>query len=273
MVSFKTLTTTLLAAAASFAGVARADEEWGSFTGEVVSVEYIFSKDYNLVSELTISLNSGWSLADLEGRNSGQIISKTLAYNTADSKYYSKINYTAVAVNDTSDSVCFEPVPIRISLNQEVSGGKQGRLVDGYFFIGCVLKTKIENYSAATASTSAAASSTGTIVTTSIASTAISTISSVASSAETTTATTASSSVSSETPASTDSAVVVSSITSSVAATATGSSETTLALVTSTGFSNGTAVPTVPQVNGASSNAVASILSVGALFFALTLLA
>lgn len=159
MLSFKFLSGAI-AALASFSSLAAAAEEWGSFSGQVTDVARASSTEFSLVSDLTISLNSGWSLADLAGRTEGQIENKTIAFNTADGKYYARIGYTATPTNVTDTQICFEPVPIRISLNEEVNGAAQGRLVDGYFFIGCIDKSKILGYETAAASSAVASSTT-----------------------------------------------------------------------------------------------------------------
>lgn len=283
MVSFNSLVSTLAAAATFSAGLVKAAEEWGSFSGEVTNIDYIFAKDYSLISELVITLNPGWSLADLEGKTAGQITNKTIAFNTADSKYYAKIGYTATSVNNTEDAVCFEPVPIRIALNEEKDGAKQGRLVDGYFFVGCVPISKIANLPASSASADASSSAPATVSTTSLASTIIQTISSA------TDAHSSGDAHSSEAH-STDAPVSTETVTSSVAPSAIASTTSLPAFSTvSTSAPHSTVVVVGPSVNGtgngtanggghpleqsndAASSSIISLLTVGAVAFAFAL--
>lgn len=139
------LLTSLLASVA-------AAQEWGNFSGQVDSVEYVSDGLYALTSDITVSLAEGWSFVDIVGRNEGQISSKSIVFNSADSKYYGKLAYTNTATSDTQEEVCFPSVPIRISLNQEVDGSTSGRLINGNMYIGCVDKSRIANLPTSTAS-------------------------------------------------------------------------------------------------------------------------
>ncbi|KAF5097302.1 hypothetical protein D0Z00_002443 [Geotrichum galactomycetum] len=133
----------LFASSVLSAGLAAA-QDWGRFDGQVDTIEYLIGNDYSLTSDLTIALNSSWSLVDIIGRREGQIANKSIIFNTADNKYYAKIAYTNTATSQTDNSLCFPAVPIRISLNQEKDGEVQLRLIDGSFDIGCLEKTRVE---------------------------------------------------------------------------------------------------------------------------------
>ncbi|KAF5095425.1 hypothetical protein D0Z03_001841 [Geotrichum reessii] len=176
--------------ASLLASLAKA-QEWGNFSGQVDSVEYVSENVYSLTSDITVSLAEGWSFVDLIGRNEGQISNKTIVYNSADAKYYGKLAFIDTATSDTADEVCFPSVPIRISLNQQTDGSTSGRLINGNIFIGCIGKSRIESYpTASTSSTAHAASETQSVttaVTTSDAATKDSTSTSVLVSSESTT--------------------------------------------------------------------------------------
>lgn len=128
-------------------------QEWGSFSGEVATIDSLIGNDFALTSNLVVSLNEGWSLVDIVGRRDGQIANKSIIYNTADSKYYSTIAYTNTATSQNDSVVCFPPVPIRISLNQNSSGTEEGHQIDGSFAIGCIDKSRLGGASSSASST------------------------------------------------------------------------------------------------------------------------
>lgn len=151
--------------ASLLASLAKA-QEWGNFSGEVDTVEYVSENLFSLTSDITIALAEGWSFVDLVGRNEGQISNKTIVYNAADSKYYGKLAFTNTATSNTAEEICFPSVPIRISLNQQTDGSTSGRLINGNMFIGCIGKSRIESYpTASTSSTTQAASETQSVTT------------------------------------------------------------------------------------------------------------
>lgn len=284
MVSFKLLSSTL-AAMASLTGLARADDNWGSFTGQVSSVQYIFDKDYSFVSELVIALNQNWTLANLQGRTNGQIANKTIAFNTADSKYYAKIGYTTTANNETSSQICFDPVPITISLNEKVNDSEQGRIVNGFFFIGCIDKSSIINLPSSSPSSTVSSASQSMTMTTSLASTSIITISSISSDASSPSTT--------GTPTSTSEAasLVIATISShaSVEGGATGSVASTIITISSihSGSATSSSLPVIAtvtaghnstgggigQTNGAPIKSVASLFTICVVALAMVIIA
>lgn len=138
MVSFKS------AALAVFGMVAAVNaQDWGNITGQVSSIDYLIGNDYSLTSTLVLTLNSSYSLVDLQGRREGQIVNKTVIFNTVDSKYYAIVSYTNTAINQTETEICFPPVPIRVTLKS--NNNQPNRIVDGNFFIGCVEKAGVGN--------------------------------------------------------------------------------------------------------------------------------
>lgn len=296
MVSFKFLSSAL-AAVASLSSFVHADESWGSFTGQVTAIDYIFDKDYSLLSELIIALNQNWTLADLQGRTNGQIANKTIAYNTVDSKYYAKIGYSATAINVTDTQVCFEPVPIQISLNENVNNVQQGRIVNGFFFIGCVDKSTIIGYPSPTPTSSII------ISTTSHASTDITTISSGTATSVESSSTTDSPVTTTSAPVTSHTTLIISTIssdtssgsamtghtgsivctdtvfvTAGVSSTASASvsaskSQTGMPVIATVTAGPGMNSTNVGQVSGAAVNSVASIFTVFAVMLALIVVA
>jgi hypothetical protein len=144
------LSKSLLFTSSVFSAGLAAAQDWGSFSGQVATIEHLIANDYSLTSDLTIALNSSWSLVDIVGRREGQIANKSIIFNTADKKYYAKIAYINTATNQTDTLLCFPAVPIRISLNQESDDGAQLRLIDGSFDIGCIEKTRVEGVATTT---------------------------------------------------------------------------------------------------------------------------
>lgn len=137
--------------------------DWGNFSGEVTSINFLIGNDYSLTSDLVVSLNSSWSLVDIVGRRDNQIGNKTVVYNTADDKYYATINYTNTATSQNDSDLCFPAVPIRISLNEVSGDSTTGHLIDGSFYIGCIAKSRVANEE----SSSSSSTSSGASVTTS----------------------------------------------------------------------------------------------------------
>lgn len=261
---------------AALVSVASAQQEWGSFAGEVDTIKRVSGETYALTSDLAVSLNEGWTLVDLVGRSDGQISNKTIVYNSADSKYYGKIAYTNTATVDNSTTVCFPSVPIRISLNEKVDDTTTGRLIDGNFYIGCIDKSRISGESSASSGTasatdaSASASATDSSVTTEVSASASATDASAATTA-------ASAPVSGTATGSAEAtATELSSKTLSTSYVATSASSTGVAVVHPTSGTNQTNTTTssgLEQVNSGVVNSAFSAVSLGMMVVAFVALA
>ena len=270
---------------AALVSVASAQQEWGSFAGEVDTIKHVSGETYALTSDLTVSLNEGWTLVDLVGRSDGQISNKTIVYNSADSKYYGKIAYTNTATVDNSTTVCFPSVPIRISLNEKVDDTTTGRLIDGNFYIGCIDKSRISGESSASSGTAtatdASASATDASASASATDASVTTEASASASASATDAsaatTAASAPVSGTATGSAEvTATDLSSRTLSTSYVATSASSTGVAVVHPTSGTNQTNTTTssgLEQVNSGVVNSAFSAVSLGMMVVAFVALA